>query len=74
MCALLADICSGLSRTEAVFVIMIYAHIPPPLPANGQAILGQMNRPEEYSFPFVRMSLAVTDLLLQLLHVGETRE
>ena len=39
-----------------------------------QAILGQMNRQEEYTFPFVRMSIAVTNLLLNLLHVGEERE
>lgn len=35
------------------------------------AILGQMSRAEEYFFPFVRMAVAVTNLLLSLLRVGE---
>eukprot|EP00048_Salpingoeca_helianthica_P013864 m.209978 g.209978 ORF g.209978 m.209978 type:complete len:741 (-) comp15553_c0_seq18:126-2348(-) len=35
------------------------------------SVLGQLNRPEAYTFPFVRMSLAITELLLKLLHVGQ---
>eukprot|EP00048_Salpingoeca_helianthica_P013863 m.209938 g.209938 ORF g.209938 m.209938 type:complete len:767 (-) comp15553_c0_seq15:126-2426(-) len=35
------------------------------------SVLGQLNRPEKYAFPFVRMSLAVTELLLELLRVGQ---
>jgi hypothetical protein len=39
-----------------------------------QAVLGQLNRPEECAFPFVRSALAVTKLLLDMLEVGAERE